>query len=166
MITRVKYPLTVEAKQAALELVSAWDADEIDQVFTISEVWGDDRVQGTILVSHYKLSTYSPPNRNVPHLFPRSPSLPNKEKTAKIDRLRANNLQVLSPCPRRSTKDIVGNTRQGGAKGQGRIKIETGEVERLKDLMRVRPCPVRQRRPPTQRQYFPGITVKLGLPDQ
>jgi hypothetical protein len=53
---------------------------------------------------------------------------------------------------------------QGGPKGQGRIKIEAREVERLKELMRVRPRPARQRRPPTQRRYFPGITVELGDP--
>ena len=53
---------------------------------------------------------------------------------------------------------------QGGPKGQGRIKIEAHEVERLKDLMRVRPRPARQRRPPTQRHYYPGITVDLGAP--
>jgi hypothetical protein len=40
---------------------------------------------------------------------------------------------------------------QGGAKGQGRIKIEANEIERLKELMRVRPQPARRRRPPTPR---------------
>lgn len=53
---------------------------------------------------------------------------------------------------------------QGGAKGQGRIKIEAREIERLKDLMRVRPQPTLQRRPPVKTDNFPGITVKLGLP--
>jgi len=53
---------------------------------------------------------------------------------------------------------------QGGPRGQGRIKIEAREVERLKELMRVRPRPVRQRRPPTRRQHYPGITVELGDP--
>jgi hypothetical protein len=54
---------------------------------------------------------------------------------------------------------------QGGRKGQGRIKIEPKEVERIKELMRVRPRPVRQRRPPKRRKDFPGITVELGDPD-
>ncbi len=51
---------------------------------------------------------------------------------------------------------------QGGPKGQGRIRLEAQEVERLRDLMRVRPCLVRQRRPPTRRHSYPGITVELG----
>jgi len=54
---------------------------------------------------------------------------------------------------------------QTGAKGQGRIRIEAAEVERLKAAMRVRPRPTRQRRPPTQRRCYPGITVELGHPD-
>ncbi len=55
---------------------------------------------------------------------------------------------------------------QGGPRGQGRIKIEADEVERIKELMRVRPGPARQRRPPTSRkQLYPGIAVPLGRPD-
>ena len=53
---------------------------------------------------------------------------------------------------------------QGGARGQGRIRIEAGEVERLRDLMRVRPlhpAPV-IRRP--RIAAWPGITVPLGRP--
>ena len=53
---------------------------------------------------------------------------------------------------------------QGGAKGQGRIKIAAGEVERLKDLMRVRTRHVATRRAPIRRDSFPGITVPLGRP--
>jgi len=53
---------------------------------------------------------------------------------------------------------------QGGPKGQGRIKIEAREVERLKELMRVRPRPPWQRRPATKRRHYPGITVELGNP--
>src|SRR5438128_773329 len=55
---------------------------------------------------------------------------------------------------------------QGGPRGQGRIRIEAGEVERLKDLMRVRPRPDRPRRPPLRRDSFPGITVPLGRPER
>ena len=51
---------------------------------------------------------------------------------------------------------------QGGRKGQGRIRIETAEVDRLRELMRVRPQPARTRRPPRPRQHFPGIYVELG----
>ena len=54
---------------------------------------------------------------------------------------------------------------QGGRRGQGRIKIETREIERLKELMRVRPQPIRKRKPPTKRHIYPGITVELGDPD-
>ena len=53
---------------------------------------------------------------------------------------------------------------QGGAKGQGRILIEDREVERLKQLMRVRPHPLRPRRLPRKRHNYPGITVELGNP--
>ncbi len=40
------------------------------------------------------------------------------------------------------------NYLQGGPKGQGRIKLERREIERLKDRMRVAPRAVRVRRPP------------------
>jgi hypothetical protein len=53
---------------------------------------------------------------------------------------------------------------QGGARGQGRIKIEAGEIERLRDLMRVRPRPLPLRRPAIHEAQYPGITVKLGRP--
>lgn len=54
---------------------------------------------------------------------------------------------------------------QGGAKGQGRIKITHGEVERIKDLMRVRAQHGAMRRAPVRRDSFPGITVPLGRPN-
>jgi hypothetical protein len=54
---------------------------------------------------------------------------------------------------------------QGGPRGQGRIRIEATEVERLKDLMRVQPQRIVPRRPPLRHQSFPGITVPLGRPD-
>ncbi|MBW3598413.1 MAG: DNA-binding protein [Planctomycetes bacterium] len=54
---------------------------------------------------------------------------------------------------------------QGGPQGQGRIRIELTEVERIKELMRVRAQPSPPRRPPVRRNTFPGITVKLGRPD-
>ncbi len=53
---------------------------------------------------------------------------------------------------------------QSGPRGQGRIKIEAREIERIKDLMRVRPQPALQRKPPVKTDNFPGITVKLGRP--
>jgi len=55
---------------------------------------------------------------------------------------------------------------QGGAQGQGRIRIAAGEVERLMDLMRVRPQPCLPRRPPVRQISFPGITVPLGRPER
>jgi hypothetical protein len=54
---------------------------------------------------------------------------------------------------------------QGGPKGQGRIRIPRSEVERLHELMRVRPRHVHLRRPPIRREEYPGITVPLGYPD-
>ena len=53
---------------------------------------------------------------------------------------------------------------QTGAKGQGRILIEDREIERLKQMMRVRPHPLRPRRLPRKRHHYPGITVELGDP--
>ena len=53
---------------------------------------------------------------------------------------------------------------QGGAKGQGRIRIAETEVERIQELMRVPVQSVRLRRPPIRQAAFPGITVSLGRP--
>jgi hypothetical protein len=54
---------------------------------------------------------------------------------------------------------------QGGPQGQGRIRIEASEVERIIELMRVHPQRARPVRRPVPRQAFPGITVPLGRPD-
>lgn len=53
---------------------------------------------------------------------------------------------------------------QTGPAGQGRIRIEASEVERLLDAMRVQPLKVPSRRMPLAQRNFPGINVKLGLP--
>ena len=53
---------------------------------------------------------------------------------------------------------------QGGRRGQGRIRIEAQEVERLMDAMRVLP-PLRRERKPPRRRHYPGITVPLGRLD-
>lgn len=53
---------------------------------------------------------------------------------------------------------------QGGRRGQGRIRIEVQEIERLKEAMRVRPQLRRERRVPNKVQCYPGITVPLGTP--
>jgi hypothetical protein len=55
---------------------------------------------------------------------------------------------------------------QGGPAGQGRIRIQASEVERLKDLLSVRPHRSRSRRLPSRPDSFPGITVVLGRPDR
>ena len=53
---------------------------------------------------------------------------------------------------------------QTGSQGQGHIRIEVGEVRRLRELMRV-PVETRPvRRPPIPRDKFPGINVPLGRP--
>jgi len=61
---------------------------------------------------------------------------------------------------------ITINYLQGGRRGQGRIQIESGEVERLKEAMRVHPRQRPARQPLPRRQNFPGITVPLGRPDR
>jgi len=53
---------------------------------------------------------------------------------------------------------------QGGPRGQGRIRIAAQEVERIKELMRVHPQRLRQRRPRRNQDAYPGIVVTLGLP--
>ncbi|MCI0541381.1 MAG: helix-turn-helix domain-containing protein [Verrucomicrobiales bacterium] len=53
---------------------------------------------------------------------------------------------------------------QGGPGGQGRIRIEPSEVERIKELMRVVPQKSIPRRPQMHADQFPGITVPLGRP--
>jgi hypothetical protein len=53
---------------------------------------------------------------------------------------------------------------QSGPQGQGRIRLEASEVERLKNFLRVQPQRVRCRRAPVPRETFPGITVELGRP--
>lgn len=55
---------------------------------------------------------------------------------------------------------------QGGPGGQGRIRIERREVERVRELMRVRSSMFISRRPAPPRARFPGITVRLGRPDR
>ncbi len=61
---------------------------------------------------------------------------------------------------------VTVNYLQGGARGQGRIRIEASEVERLKQLMRVVPQHHVPRRPIIQPQNYPGINVPLGRPGQ
>jgi len=53
---------------------------------------------------------------------------------------------------------------QGGPRGCGRILLEVEEIDRLRELMRVRPNRIPTRRPPSKNREFPGITVPLGRP--
>lgn len=55
---------------------------------------------------------------------------------------------------------------QGGPRGQGRIKLEASEIERVTELMRVRPRQARHRSAPIRPSAFPGITAPLGRPDR
>jgi hypothetical protein len=55
---------------------------------------------------------------------------------------------------------------QGGARGQGRIRIAAREVDRLLDLMRVKPVQRRKRQSPTRRSTLRHITAKPGRPDK
>lgn len=53
---------------------------------------------------------------------------------------------------------------QGGARGQGRIRLEPQEVERLREQMRVSTVTPPPRNLPVRRDSFPGIVVPLGRP--
>ena len=53
---------------------------------------------------------------------------------------------------------------QTGRKGQGRILLESDEVQRIQIPFRVR-RKAAVRRQPTRPRSFPGITVKLGRPN-
>ncbi|MEQ8786069.1 MAG: DNA-binding protein [Pirellulaceae bacterium] len=55
---------------------------------------------------------------------------------------------------------------QGGQRGQGRIRIDSLEVDRLLELMKVHPNTAVKRRPAPMRLEFPHITVKLGRPER
>jgi len=61
-------------------------------------------------------------------------------------------------------KRVTINCLQAGAKGQGRIRIEAAEVDRLRELMRVQALPIVRRAPRTTPTHWPGITVPLGRP--
>jgi hypothetical protein len=54
---------------------------------------------------------------------------------------------------------------QGGPRGQGRILLEAAEIERIKELMRVRSQPFHPRRLPVRQDAYPGIAVPLGHPE-
>jgi hypothetical protein len=54
---------------------------------------------------------------------------------------------------------------QGGPAGQGRIRIEAEEVDRLLELTRVVPQQMLIRKTPVPRDVYPGIVVRLGRPN-
>lgn len=54
---------------------------------------------------------------------------------------------------------------QTGGRGQGRIRIDSGEIDRLLSLMRVSPQPNAPRKRPTKKPGLRHITAKLGHPD-
>jgi len=55
---------------------------------------------------------------------------------------------------------------QGGPQGQGRIRIPSGEVIRILELLEVRTQAHLERVTPIRRDTFPGIGVRLGRPDR
>jgi hypothetical protein len=61
-------------------------------------------------------------------------------------------------------KQVTIDYLQAGPRGQGHILLEGAEVERLKDVMRVRPQNIPTRRPTVQKRQYPGIVVPLGRP--
>ena len=62
-------------------------------------------------------------------------------------------------------KQITIDYLQGGPKGQGRVRIERREVQRLLGLMRVKPGTKKSRRPPKKRSNLQYISADLGRPD-
>jgi excisionase family DNA binding protein len=80
--------------------------------------------------------------------------------TTLYDWLGRSRIGALEIRGQRVTIDYL----QGGGKGQGRIRIEAGEVERLRELMRVRTQTVVPRAVPVKRNQWPGIHVPLGRP--
>ena len=54
---------------------------------------------------------------------------------------------------------------QGGRRGQGRIRFDAQEVERLLSLMRVTPKVTRTRKRPQKTSAFQHITNNLGRPE-
>jgi hypothetical protein len=74
-----------------------------------------------------------------------------------LGRSRIGELEIRG---RRVTIDYL----QGGAKGQGRIRIEAQEVERLRELMRVTTIAPPLPRTHLRRDSFPHINVPLGRP--
>ena len=54
---------------------------------------------------------------------------------------------------------------QGGQRGQGRIRIDAQEVERLLSLMRVTPKVTRTRTRPQKTSALQHITTNLGHPE-
>ena len=80
--------------------------------------------------------------------------------TCLYDWLGQSDSGLLVICGQRVTVNYF----QGGPRGQGRIRIEAAEVERIRELMRVVPRAYAPRRPPVRTVSFPGITVPLGRP--
>lgn len=76
--------------------------------------------------------------------------------------LRLSNVGDLRLCGQAVTIAYF----QGGPQGQGRIRIDAAEIERLLEFMRVRPRALPMRRPIIHRAVYPGITVELGRPGQ
>jgi hypothetical protein len=54
---------------------------------------------------------------------------------------------------------------QAGRRGRGRIKIESGEIDRLLSLMRVTPRAPLNRIRQQETTTFQHITVRVGRPD-
>ena len=76
-----------------------------------------------------------------------------------LGRSRIGELEIRG---RRVTIDYL----QAGAEGQGRIRIEAAEINRLRELMRVQALSVVRRAPRTTPMHWPGITVPLGRPER
>lgn len=75
--------------------------------------------------------------------------------------LRQSNAGVFEICGQNVT--IVHY--QTGPRGQGRIRIECEEIDRLLSIMRVSPKPVAFQKKPAKKRALQHITAKLGRPD-
>jgi hypothetical protein len=83
-------------------------------------------------------------------------------RTTLYDWLGLSRRNLLEIHGRRATIEFF----QTGAKAQGRIRIESREVERIKELMRIVPTAAPVRRLLVARTTYPHINVPLGRPDR
>lgn len=65
MSSRVKYPLSASAQEAAKTLSEAWKLGELDQLIRLAEAVGDNRIMNTTATSAYSGKRLKPPPRAI-----------------------------------------------------------------------------------------------------